>query len=112
MGTSLPRKPGMKLRRLARMTVSELLERAGWATPSALRADVSLAKWQTVAPARFFPGATVAAPSLLAGRWPAAHKDIMRSAEQISLKRFDLLGYRDLSFGEPVDWQLDPLAGR
>ena len=45
----------MKLRRLARMTVSELLgrsrqealkrlERAGWATPSPLRADVSLAE--------------------------------------------------------------------
>src|SRR5215467_1397880 len=123
MGRSLHRQPGMKLRRLVRMTVSELLgrsrqealkrlERAGWATPSPLRADVSLAKWQAAAPARFFPGATVAAPSLLAGRWPAAHEDIMRSAEQISLKRFDLLGYRDLSFGDPVDWQLDPLAGR
>jgi len=106
------------------MTVSELLERsrqeglkrlerAGWATPSAIRTDVSLATWQAAAPARFFPGATVAAaPSLLAGRWPAVYEDIMRSAEQISLKRFDLLGYRDLSFGDPVDWQLDPVAGR
>jgi Heparinase II/III-like protein/Heparinase II/III N-terminus len=114
----------MKLRRLARMTVSELLgrsrqealkrlERAGWATPSALRADLSLVKWQAAAPARFFPGAAVAAArSLLAGRWPAAYEDIVRSAEQISLKRFDLLGYRGLSFGDPVDWQLDPLAGR
>src|SRR5215472_736202 len=101
----------MKLRRLTRMTVTELLgrsrqealkrlERAGRATPSALQAEVSLAKWQAAAPARFFPGAVLAAvPPLLTGRWPDAYEDVMRSAEQASLKRFDLLGYRDLSFG-------------
>src|SRR5262249_44302322 len=89
------------------------LERAGWATPSALRTDVSLATWQTAAPARFFPGAAVAAaPPPLPRRRPPPPRDIMRFAEQISLQRLHLLRYRDLSFGDPVDWQLDPLAGR
>ena len=26
--------------------------------------------------------------------------------------RFDLLGYRTLSFGDPIDWHLDPVWSR
>jgi Heparinase II/III-like protein/Heparinase II/III N-terminus len=114
----------MRLRRLARMRVSELagrsrqealkrLERAGWATLPAPRLEVSLADWQAAAPGRFFQGAaSAAAPSLVAARWPAACESITRATEQVCRKRFDLLGYRDLSFGDPVDWHLDPVSGR
>ncbi len=33
-------------------------------------------------------------------------------AERICDGRFDLLGLRDLSFGDPVDWHLEPVAGK
>src|SRR5215470_596370 len=113
----------MKLRRLARMTIGEVLgrsrqearkrlERARWSKSPVLRArDVSLANWAAEIPARFFEGTVVAdARSLLVARWPAACEDIRNAAEQIRQKRFDLLGYRDLSFGDPVDWHFDPLS--
>jgi hypothetical protein len=97
----------------SRQEVLKRLERVGWAKRSALRLDVSLADWRAAAPARFFQGAaSAAAPSLLAARWPAACETITRTAKQICNKRFDLLGCRDLSFGDPVDWHLDPVSGR
>jgi hypothetical protein len=52
------------------------------------------------------------ARSLFVARWPAACEDIRNAAEQICHKRFDLLGYRDLFFGDPVDWHFDPLSVR
>ena len=48
----------------------------------------------------------------MAARWPAACEAITGAAEQACNKRFDLLGYRDLSFGDPVDWHLDAVSGR
>jgi hypothetical protein len=89
------------------------LERAGWAERPAPRLEVSLADWQVVAPARFFHGAASdETPFLLAARWPGTCEAVTRAAEQICHKRFDLLGYRDLSFGDPVDWHLDSVSGR
>jgi hypothetical protein len=114
----------MRLRRLTRMGVSELagrsrqealkrLERAGWATRSSRRLEVSLDDWRAAVPARFFQGgASAAVPALVETRWPGARESIARAAKQRCSKRFDLLGYRDLSFGDPVDWQLDPVSGR
>jgi Heparinase II/III-like protein/Heparinase II/III N-terminus len=32
-------------------------------------------------------------------------------ADQIVEERFDLLGFRGLSFGSPIDWHLDPVSG-
>jgi hypothetical protein len=97
----------------SRQEALKRLERAGWATLSAPRLEMSLADWRAAAPARFFQGAASAAtPSLIAARWPAAHTDVTRTADQTCKKRFDLLGYRDLSFGDPVDWRLDPVSGQ
>jgi hypothetical protein len=36
---------------------------------------------------------------------------IMSTANAICRGRFDLLGYRALHFGDPVDWHLDPISG-
>jgi uncharacterized heparinase superfamily protein len=60
-----------------------------------------------------FPGA--AAPkvsALLAGPWAADIDQLREAAEASRQGRFDLLGYRGLSFGDPVDWHLDPVSGR
>jgi hypothetical protein len=37
---------------------------------------------------------------------------ILLEADAVCRGRFNLLGYRALSFGNPVDWHLDPVSGR
>jgi hypothetical protein len=47
-------------------------------------------------------------------RWlaPADAAERLDAAERIMSGRFDLLGYKDLDFGDPIDWHLDPVSGR
>ncbi len=45
-------------------------------------------------------------------RFPSERAAIIASAEKACTGKFDLLGYRDLDFGNPIDWQLDPQAGK
>jgi hypothetical protein len=45
-------------------------------------------------------------------RWPGRVADVIARAERVHQGRFDLLGYEALDFGDPVDWQLDPVSGR
>jgi hypothetical protein len=61
---------------------------------------------------RFFEGTAGDIGGLLADVWPNTEKGLAASADRLCENRFDLLGYRDLSFGDPVDWHLDPLARR
>lgn len=62
---------------------------------------------------RFFEGAASAnTASLVDERVPGARARITAAADKICDRRFDLLGYRDLDFGNPVDWQRDPVNGR
>lgn len=61
----------------------------------------------------FFEGATNAQTrTLLETRVPEAREHVMALAESACRGRFDLLGYPQLYFGDPVDWHLDPVAGR
>ena len=43
---------------------------------------------------------------------PAARDEIVTIADGVCRGRFDLLGYEGLSFGDPIDWSLDPVSGR
>jgi hypothetical protein len=64
-------------------------------------------------PGRFFAGASDPhTPALLAERLPGHAPELIGQAEKALAGRFDLLGYRGLSFGDPIDWQLDPVSGR
>ena len=45
-------------------------------------------------------------------RWPEAEAHIVAEANRIVSGSFNLLGFRDLSFGNPIDWHLEPLAGK
>lgn len=38
--------------------------------------------------------------------------DVVATADKLCRARFDLLGYSNLDFGDPPDWQLDPISGR
>jgi hypothetical protein len=45
-------------------------------------------------------------------RWPQSANEIIERANQIVSGSFDLLGFRDLSFGTPPDWHLEAIAGK
>jgi uncharacterized heparinase superfamily protein len=49
---------------------------------------------------------------LFSSRWPDEAEALTERARRITQGRFDLLGLRDLSFGQPIDWHLEPLAGK
>jgi len=60
----------------------------------------------------FFEGAAhTRTTAALVARTPES-REIISSADEICQGCFDLLGYRGLDFGDPVDWHLDPCAGR
>ncbi|HTC23148.1 MAG TPA: alginate lyase family protein [Gemmatimonadales bacterium] len=117
----------MKLRRPVRMSFAELSCRARhelskWldrrAEPrrstlgGAIPADV-IAQCLEEMPGRFFPGANdPRVPGILHERCPDSGPRIVAVADRTLQKRFDLLGYRQLSFGDPIDWHLDPVARR
>ncbi|MBI4526170.1 MAG: alginate lyase family protein [Deltaproteobacteria bacterium] len=62
---------------------------------------------------RFFEGAvTEHMGSLFAEQFSKNRNELLAAANSVCRKRFDLLGYRNLFFGDPVDWHLDPVAGR
>jgi hypothetical protein len=75
--------------------------------------DILLDRFRRTALNRFFDGAAGAeTPKLLRDEMPAACDEVIASAEAVSQGVFDLLGYRGLSFGDPVDWHLDPISRR
>jgi hypothetical protein len=72
-----------------------------------------LDRFREAAAVRFFGGAVSGETrALLASRIPGARRQAVSVAEAICQRRFDLLGYRRLFFGDPVDWHLDPVSGR
>lgn len=79
------------------------------APPAGLR----LEDFAAAVASRFFVGAaSETTPALIARDLRAHYAETLAAAEQIVGRRFDLLGYRGLHFGDPVDWHLDPIAGR
>lgn len=139
MEAHLPRRPVTSLlHRLRRLTPSEIgarsaqrgivaLERAGLhpdgrepddarfrriiagsSDPEALLAAFR----QSRAPAFAAMDDPVGAASALRARWPDVAADLVDAARRAARGSFDLLGYRGLSFGDPIDWQLDPVSGR
>jgi hypothetical protein len=83
------------------------------ASDFAAAADLLWQRFQKDAAKRFFEGASdfESAP-LLNEQMSAAAARIVAIAERVLHGRFDLLGYRNLGFGDPIDWRLDPVAGR
>jgi hypothetical protein len=61
---------------------------------------------------RFFEGAfdrrVTAALAIVA---PDHCRDLLAAADKTCSGRFDLLGYSNLEFGDPIDWQFDPISG-
>jgi hypothetical protein len=60
----------------------------------------------------FGPESANACVELLRQRLPERAERIVHQANQIVQHRFDLLGYRDLDYGNPIDWHLDLVHGK
>lgn len=117
----------MNIRRAAGMSVAEISGRARqelskWidrrldVRRSHVRAPLAAERVEECLdgmPERFFPGASdPEIVRLLSDRAPGSASRIIAAAQLTVDKRFDLLGYRHLSFGDPIDWHLDPVTGR
>ncbi|MDQ6888403.1 MAG: heparinase II/III family protein, partial [Gemmatimonadota bacterium] len=76
------------------------------------RLDDLLERFRVRSTPRFFASfddraATVDA---LSHGWPEGRARVLERADAVREGRFDLLGHRGLSFGSPIDWQMDPVA--
>jgi hypothetical protein len=61
----------------------------------------------------FFSGDSVAAILvLLRQRLPRQVEEIVKQADKICRHHFDLLGYENLDYGNPIDWHLDAVHGK
>ncbi|HEV3215920.1 MAG TPA: alginate lyase family protein [Vicinamibacterales bacterium] len=78
--------------------------------PAFADASAALRMLRESAPRRFFAGVEDAAR--VAADVPAHPHDVVAAAADHLQGRFDLLGYRALWFGEPIDWHLDPVWAR
>jgi Heparinase II/III-like protein/Heparinase II/III N-terminus len=45
-------------------------------------------------------------------RWPTTAQRLIEKADRICDGQFDLLGFTGLSFGDPIDWHLEPISGK
>lgn len=96
---------------LTRETLAEFPDDAG--ADFAAVARLLWRRFQQTAASRFFQGASDGEVAAILRRdFSEASTRIAAAAERILAGRFDLLGYRDLDFGDPIDWRLDPVAGR
>jgi uncharacterized heparinase superfamily protein len=50
--------------------------------------------------------------TIIKHRFATDREALLDSAERAIAGRFDLLGFNDLSFGDPIDWHLDPTTGK
>lgn len=90
-----------------------LLDRSE-ASPQLRSADELLTHFRSRTEPSFFSSfsdreSTVAA---LRTRWPQAENRLIEKADRLLVGRFDLLGLRNLYFGSPIDWQLEPVSGK
>ena len=70
-------------------------------------------RFQESCASRFFEGASNSeSATILSEDLNDVPTRIIATADQILEGRFDLLGYEDLYFGAPIDWQLEPVSGR
>jgi len=98
-----------------RQELSKLLERTGVIAHAGLepRHGLTLERFRALTPRHFFDGAASdRTAALVIERMPESVDEIVKIADAACDGRFDLLGYERLSFGDPIDWSLDPVSGR
>ena len=108
----------MKLQRLKNASFDELRvrasqkvaafgERRGWSTLVKLPETVPNTNLLNE---RFFKGFHNLEQSVI--QLESRRREIVEQADRICEGKFDLLGFKDLSFGEPIDWHFEPVSGK
>src|SRR5215471_256289 len=117
--------------------LAALAERRGWSSLTRLPGDAELLtlidresldrklslpdnllnKFRSRREPKFFAGldaadARTTTIDQLQTRWPDARSEIIDLADHIIEGQFDLLGLRGLSFGDAIDWHLEPTSGK
>ena len=88
---------------------SEVLRRHA---PSMAEPDAALQALRNDLPRRFFAGVSPDAIAMIREQFPEARRELLSQADLLLSGHFNLLGYQHLSFGNPIDWHLDPVHGR
>jgi hypothetical protein len=78
--------------------------------PAYVNASDALGILREAAPSRFFAGADRL--DFAVNAVPEQRQAVLDSAAAVLQSRFDLLGYRTLWFGDPIDWHFDPIWSR
>ena len=93
--------------------ISSIVHRMNVRRSAATRDPEALSRFRRNAEDRFFEGLfDRRVPAALAFQAADSCKDLVATANKICRGRFDLLGYQDLNFGDPLDWHFDPISGR
>ncbi|MEP6692877.1 MAG: alginate lyase family protein [Gemmatimonadaceae bacterium] len=73
-----------------------------------------LARFRGAPPPRAYPalGDVASTAAALRSRHPDAAAMVVARADRIIAGRFDVLGLRDVEYGESPDWQRDPVSGK
>jgi hypothetical protein len=109
--------------RLAQMDRHELLDRSRQELAKRVDSAFSLLSFDfakgsvrstRTTPGQFFftSSSVTSILDLLRQRLPQQLEKIVRQADKICLHQFDLLGYKDLDYGDPIDWHLDLVHGK
>ena len=105
-----------ELRVRAAQQISAFSERRGWSSLIKLPSDESFSSLTAASRSepRFFAG--FQSPEKTArtfkSRWPESARKLIEKADRIVAGKFDLLGFKDLSFGDPIDWHFEPVSGK
>lgn len=113
-----------ELRVRGRQTLSAFGERQGWSAQAKLPTDDAFRNLLVNpsasilehfrSPAKFFAGFNDKQATLetFKTRWPESCAAIVNDADEIGAGKFRLLGYDALSFGNPIDWHLEPVSNK
>ena len=112
-----------ELRVRAAQRVAAFRERRSWSTLAKLPSDRTLLALLSIGnvdfpeyfrlrtkPRPFFDPGEVTA--VYKTRFPELSAQLIEQADRLTNGRFDLLGLRDLSFGDPIDWHFEPVSGK
>jgi hypothetical protein len=97
-----------ELRERAAQKVSALSERHGWSELAKLPSDSRLAALINSEPGFDF-GFKTLYPIFSPER---TSQKIVARADRIAEGKFDLLGFKNLDFGNPIDWHFEPTSGK
>jgi hypothetical protein len=117
-----------ELRVRATQTVTAFSERRGWSTLVKLPTDKDFASlcvdpgrtsdligyFRSRSSPNFFASfaALETTAQTFTSRWPDMARRIVQKADRICEGKFDLLGFTNLSFGTPINWQFEPISGK